>query len=59
MTFRLFPLEGTRLKPSATVADAISDLPKLKMGEGGEIVCYDCDPRSEYARLLRNGNRET
>jgi len=59
MTFRLLPLEKAHLKPSATVADAISDLPRLQMGEGGEVVRYDNSPQSEYARLMRNGNRET
>lgn len=59
MTLQLLPLEKQSLKPAVTVADAISDLPRLCMGQGGEIVQYDVDPISEYARLMRNGNRET
>ena len=41
MTFRLAPLDKMRLKPAATVADAISDLPQLSMGEGGDTIRYD------------------
>jgi len=58
MTFRLLPLDEVRLVPAVTVADAISDLPRLDMGEGGEVVRYRRKPRSDYARLMRNGNRE-
>jgi DNA (cytosine-5)-methyltransferase 1 len=56
ITFELDSLERQRLLPAVTVADAISDLPTLEMGEGGEIVYYDRAPASEYARLMRNGN---
>jgi DNA (cytosine-5)-methyltransferase 1 len=59
MTFRLVPLDKMRLKPAVTVADAISDLPCLSMGEGGEIVLYDRKAASHYARLMRNGDKET
>jgi DNA (cytosine-5)-methyltransferase 1 len=59
MTIRLVPFERERLKPAVTVADAISDLPRLGMGEGGDVVTYGLRPSSEYARLMRNGNRET
>jgi len=59
MTFRLMPMDKTRLLPAVTVADALSDLPRLKMGEGGESVAYQCPAVSDYARLMRNGNKET
>lgn len=59
MTFRLLPLDELRLLHKVTVADAISDLPRLNMGEGGEVVRYDCVPASDYARIMRNGNKET
>jgi len=59
MTFRLAPLDKMRLKPGVTVADALSDLPRLNMGDGGEVVHYDRKAVSDYARLMRNGDRET
>lgn len=59
MTIKLFPLDRQRLKTAVTVADAISDLPRLEMGQGGEIVSYEQPAKSEYARLMRNGNTET
>jgi len=59
MTFRLAPLDKMRLKPAVTVEDAISDLPRLKMGDGGEVVRYDRTAASDYARLMRNGDVET
>ena len=59
MTIRLLQLERQKLKPAVTIDDAISDLPRLAMGEGGEVIEYDRKPQSEYARLMRNGDRET
>jgi DNA (cytosine-5)-methyltransferase 1 len=59
LTFRLLPLHRQVLLPAVTVADAISDLPALEMGEGGEIVQYDRKTGSEYARLLRSAEGET
>jgi len=59
MTLRLVPLDRMRLKAGVTVADAISDLPRLKMGEGGEAVRYDRKAASDYAKLMRNGDQET
>jgi DNA (cytosine-5)-methyltransferase 1 len=59
MTFRLLPLEKPILKRAVTVAEALDDLPRLKMGEGGEIVTYDRPPLSEYARSMRNGDPVT
>lgn len=59
MTFRLLPLDELRLLPRVTVADALGDLPRLDMGGGDEVVRYKIAPHSAYARLMRNGNRET
>jgi DNA (cytosine-5)-methyltransferase 1 len=56
MTYRLMPLEERSLKPATTVGDALDDLPKIGIGEGGEIVTYDRPVRSDYAKLLRNGD---
>jgi len=54
MTFQLMPLEEIVLLPAVTVGSAIGDLPRLKMGEGGEIVTYDQTAESEYARSMRS-----
>jgi len=59
MTFRLTPIEQAILLPPVTMDDAIGDLPSLKMGEGGEVVGYDEQAVSAYARATRNGNLET
>jgi DNA (cytosine-5)-methyltransferase 1 len=59
MTFRLMPLEERILKRAVTVADALGDLPRLRMGEGGEIVAYDKPPHSDYARAMRSGEPVT
>lgn len=59
MTFRLLPLESRQLPPTPTVSEALSDLPRLRMGTGGEIVKYDRVARSHYAKSLRNGDVET
>lgn len=53
MTFRLMPLEQAALLPAITLRDAIFDLPRLEMGQGGEIVTYDRPAESEYARDMR------
>jgi DNA (cytosine-5)-methyltransferase 1 len=59
LTFRLIPLHRQILLPAVTVGDALSDLPRLGMGEGGEVVGYDRKASSEYAKRLRNGDLET
>ncbi len=59
MTFRLVPLDKQRLRPAVTVSDALSDLPRLEMGEGGECVTYNRDANSEYATFMRNPLGET
>lgn len=50
--------EDTQLRlitsPSyVTVWDAIGDLPKLKHGQGYEECEYQCDPFSDYQKLMR------
>jgi len=42
-----------------TVGDAISDLPRLAMGEGDEIIDYTQPAKSEYARQMRNPRGHT
>jgi DNA (cytosine-5)-methyltransferase 1 len=59
LTLRLLPLHSQALLAAITVADAISDLPRLEMGEGGEVMQYDRKSTSEYSKLLRNGGKET
>lgn len=59
MTFRLMPLEETVLPPAVTVGEAIGDLPRLAMGEGGEIVAYDRLAKSKYAQSMRGGGAVT
>lgn len=54
MSFRLGPIDEFVLRPRVTVADALSGLPRLSMGQGGEVVEYAPDPMSEYAQSLRN-----
>ncbi|TAN21296.1 MAG: DNA cytosine methyltransferase [Acidobacteria bacterium] len=59
MTLRPLPLEEQTLPPAVTVRDAISDLPRLRMGQGAEVVQYDQPAQSEYAISLRNGGGGT
>lgn len=59
MTFRLLPLDQARLKPAVTVSDALADLPRLKMGEGGEVVVYQKKVHSEYGLTMRAGGTKT
>ena len=37
-----------------SVEDAIGDLPRLKMGEGSEVISYEQEATSIYAAMLRN-----
>jgi len=55
LTFRLMPLEQPSLLPAVTLREAIADLPRLAMGEGGEIIAYEHPAESEYARSMRAG----
>lgn len=54
MIFRQFEIDRSRYKPPITVASAIGDLPRLKMGEGAEEVGYTSQATSEYSRMMRN-----
>lgn len=54
MTFQLTDADRKRLLPAVTVWNAIGDLPRLKMGEGSEIIEYAVAPHSNYARMMRN-----
>lgn len=54
MTFQLTDGDKKRLLPAVRVGEAIGDLPRLKMGEGSEIVRYMVEPQSNYARMMRN-----
>lgn len=54
MIFQLSEADRARLLPAITVAEAISDLPGLEMGEGAEEVGYTQEARSDYARSMRN-----
>ncbi|HEX4123036.1 MAG TPA: DNA cytosine methyltransferase [Verrucomicrobiae bacterium] len=59
MTFRLMPLFQAALLPAVTLKAAIADLPRLEMGEGGEIVTYDRPATSDYARDMRGDGAAT
>jgi DNA (cytosine-5)-methyltransferase 1 len=59
MTFRLMPLEQAALLPAVTLREAIADLPRLEMGQGGEIVTYDRPAKSEYACQMRGDGAVT
>ena len=54
LTFALEQSDESRLLPAVTVGDAVSDLPRLGIGEGAETVGYTREPRSDYARRMRN-----
>ncbi len=54
MTIRLAPEAEARLQPMVSVGEAIGDLPRLGLGEGGEEVGYGGPARSAYANKLRN-----
>jgi DNA (cytosine-5)-methyltransferase 1 len=59
LTFQLLPIQKQTLLPAVTVEEALSDLPRLQMGEGGELIQYGRNAKSAYAKLMRNGDRET
>lgn len=52
MTFRLDPSANTGLAPAVTVGDALRDLPRLEMGEGGEELDKPRSSMSAYAKAL-------
>lgn len=47
---------GSKLLPFVNVADAIGDLPPLKILEGTEIQDYKLPAQSAYQKLLRRGS---
>jgi DNA (cytosine-5)-methyltransferase 1 len=59
LTFQLLPIHKHTLLPAVTVEDALSDLPRLQMGEGSELIQYGRSAKSAYAKAMRNGDRET
>lgn len=59
MTFRPLQLQQRFLLPAVTLREAIGDLSRLAMGEGGEIVAYDKPANSEYSRSMRAGGAVT
>lgn len=54
MTYQLSDADRETLRPAVTVGEAIGDLPRLKMGEGAELIEYAQNPHSEYAMAIRN-----
>lgn len=56
LVFRLSEQHRQQLRPLVTVADAIDDLPRLRVGEGAEVVGYTAQARSRYARSMRNAD---
>lgn len=55
LVFQLSDDDKQRLLPCVTVGQAISDLPRLGMGEGSEEVGYTATGDiSAYARMMRN-----
>ncbi len=58
-TFRLGPLELATLEAPITVREAIGDLPRLRMGEGAEIINYDQPANSRYSLAMRGGAQFT
>ncbi len=54
MTYQVSPTDRDRLLPEVTVGDAIGDLPRLGIGEGGEVVSYALEPTSAFAKQMRN-----
>ncbi len=59
LTFRLTDADAKRLLPAVTVGEAISDLPRLEMGEGSETVGYTDQPHSAFAAMMRNAEGVT
>jgi DNA (cytosine-5)-methyltransferase 1 len=55
MVFKLGEVESDLLEPAVTVGEAIRDLPRLDMGEGGEEMKKPRAPMSAYAKALNEG----
>jgi DNA (cytosine-5)-methyltransferase 1 len=54
LTIQLSGADESRLLPAVTVGQAIGDLPRIKIGEGGEATSYTAQAHSDYARAMRN-----
>lgn len=54
LAFQLTGSDENRLPPAVTVGEAISDLPRLAMGEGAETIGYTAPALSQYARAMRS-----
>jgi len=54
LIFQLTDSDLAILPPAVTVGEAISDLPRLAMGEGAEMIGYTSPAESEYALSMRN-----
>jgi DNA (cytosine-5)-methyltransferase 1 len=50
--------DDTSLPTTPTLWDAISDLPSLDAGEGGEECDYTSKPKTKYQELLRRGSKK-
>jgi DNA (cytosine-5)-methyltransferase 1 len=59
LTYRLEPGDAGHLEPAITVHEAIADLPRLRMGEGSEVLEYDQPPHSNYAKAMRSDDGVT
>jgi DNA (cytosine-5)-methyltransferase 1 len=59
LTFQLTEQDKSALQKAVTVRDAIGDLPRLEMGEGGEVIVHTTGPLSEFAKQMRNDAVET
>ncbi|MBT5490872.1 DNA cytosine methyltransferase [bacterium] len=46
-------------QPRTTVFDAISDLPKLKAGEGSNVVSHKPEITNDYLQILRDKKQDT
>lgn len=54
LIFQLTETDRDTLLPAVTVGEAISDLPRLDMGEGAEKIGYTGPATSDYALMMRN-----
>jgi DNA (cytosine-5)-methyltransferase 1 len=54
LIFQQTESDRTHLPAAPTVGEAISDLPRLLMGEGAEKIGYTCASHSDFANAIRN-----
>lgn len=60
-----FPLDALAIRPLIyrdetsyiTLAEAIGDLPKLKSGEGDEVMTYPSEPTCDYQKWVRGSSK--